>query len=89
METLSLANNSLRSLSMFSTLPNQLPGLINLSFQNNNLSFFKDIDCFPGKYLVHLRELLLTGNPIVSKEMGKPGGETKYRRLDVFIYISV
>lgn len=80
METISLANNSLKSLSMFSTLPSQIPGLINLSFQNNDLNFFKDIDCFPGKDLVYLRELVFLGNPLVNKEMAKPGGETKYKR---------
>lgn len=79
-ETISLANNGLRSLSMFSSLPSQLPGLINLSFQNNNLTYFKDLDCFPGKDLVYLRELVLIGNPLVTKEMAKPGGEKKYRR---------
>lgn len=80
METISLANNSLRSLSMFSTLPSQLPGLINLSFQNNELAYFKDIDCFPGKDLKYLRELVLIGNPLVNKEMTKPGGGIKYKR---------
>jgi hypothetical protein len=69
---------------MFSTLPSKLPGLINLSFQNNKLSFFKDIDCFPGKDLGYLRELLLIGNPVVEKELGKPGGEANYRRYDFY-----
>ena len=69
---------------MFSSLPSQLPGLINLSFQNNNLQFFKDIDCFPGRDLFYLRELVFVGNPLVGKEMAKTGGELKYRRYVLY-----
>ena len=86
METISFANNALKSLSMLSTLPSQLPGLINLSFQNNNLGFFKDVDCFPGSDLAYLRELVLVGNPLLEKEMAKSGGEIKYRRYGDYSY---
>ncbi|KIY51733.1 NTF2-like protein [Fistulina hepatica ATCC 64428] len=64
-QTLSLANNSLTG-SHISTLNHYLPRLANLSLQDNSFTRFQELDCISSRRdrLMHLRELLLVGNPV-------------------------
>ena len=56
--------------------------LLNLSFQDNALASLRDLDSFSGKDFVHLREIVLKGNPFVERELSKAGGEIRYKRCD-------
>jgi nuclear RNA export factor len=64
--TISLANNKLRNGHCLVSLHRYLPKLANLSLANNNLREYKDLDYISAKRgkLLHLRELLLLGNPV-------------------------
>jgi nuclear RNA export factor len=64
-KTLSLANNKLAG-EHLQYISKYLPKLANLSLSNNNLRHWKDLDFISGRKekLVHLRELLLIGNPV-------------------------
>ncbi|KAF5342152.1 hypothetical protein D9611_001419 [Ephemerocybe angulata] len=74
--TLSLANNKLVG-EHLQYLAKYLPKLANLSLQNNNLRNWKDLDSISARRdkLVHLRELVLLGNPV--REL-----EYKHDRID-------
>lgn len=67
MITLSLANNDFKTLAPCASLPQHLPHLQNLSLENNDLKWTKDLTPLSknrlGK-LRNLRELMLTGNPM-------------------------
>lgn len=76
--TLSLANNHLTSLLPLSPfhLTSNLPKIENVSFANNSLSQFRDLDPFSpligkkradgnAKGWSNLKELVMTGNPMV------------------------
>ncbi|BGP12687.1 nuclear mRNA export, poly(A)+RNA binding protein [Rhodosporidiobolus nylandii] len=76
--SLSLANNTLSSILPLSPflLTSSLPNIENVSFANNNLSHFRDMDPFSPlvgkerkdkkpKGWGKLKELVLTGNPVV------------------------
>jgi nuclear RNA export factor len=80
-QTLSLANNSISSGQLLSTLAHYLPKLANLSLQNNNLKVWRDIDFISGRKgkLEHLRELILLGNPLREQEIQNGRGD-KYKR---------
>ncbi|KAJ8589738.1 NTF2-like protein [Rhizopogon salebrosus TDB-379] len=79
-QTLSLANNSISSGQLLSTLAHYLPKLANLSLQNNNLKVWRDIDFISGRKgkLEHLRELILLGNPLREQEIQNGRGD-KYK----------
>ena len=64
-KTLSLANNKLVG-DHIQYMAKYLPKLQNLSLQNNNLRHWKDLDFISARKdkLVHLRELVLIGNPV-------------------------
>lgn len=79
-ESISLAKNRLRSLTVFSSLPKLLPRLENLSFEDNALSSFKDLDGFPGRDFVVLKRVIFKGNPFVEKEARKSDGDVRYKR---------
>ncbi|KAI0749554.1 NTF2-like protein [Daedaleopsis nitida] len=65
-ETISLAHNGLTSGRILTTLPHYLPALKNLSLEGNRLNGWKEVDYISGRRgrLEHLRELILTDNPI-------------------------
>ncbi len=50
-----------------SSLPVYLPNLQNLSLEGNELKWTKDLDTFASRRskLANLKELLLTGNPVL------------------------
>ncbi|KAJ3034444.1 nuclear mRNA export, poly(A)+RNA binding protein [Rhizophlyctis rosea] len=78
-ETITFASNSMRSLSHLSTLPQRLPGLVNLSLASNQLQTFRDIEPLNGRELSNLKELVLVGNPFRERALSKSGGDIKYK----------
>lgn len=79
-ETLSLQNNKLRSVSWFSTLALRLPNLRNLSLSNNLIPNYKSLENIKGAKFLKLRELVLTGNPVYDREVQKAGNAEIYRK---------
>ncbi|KZV95386.1 NTF2-like protein [Exidia glandulosa HHB12029] len=75
--TISLANNGLTSSMPLATLQHYLPGIRNLSLENNELKTWKDIDAFSSRKgrLLKLRELILIGNPLREVEYQHGRGE--------------
>jgi nuclear RNA export factor len=72
-QSLSLANNAISSGSTISALSRYLPNIANLSLQDNKLERHRDLDYVSGRKsssfkLQHLRELILTGNPLRENE---------------------
>ncbi len=47
---------------------------MNVSFKDNNLRTYDDLKGFKGKEFQNLRELILDGNPLRTKEVAKAGG---------------
>ena len=60
---------------------------MNLSFQDNAITHLKDVECFPGKNLLRLKELVFMGNPFVSRELSRPGGDIRYKRFEMDLYL--
>ncbi|KAF8731470.1 hypothetical protein AX14_004833 [Amanita brunnescens Koide BX004] len=90
-QTLSLARNNLTGQHL-SFLSRYLPRLANLSLQDNNLRVWKDLDLISARKerLLHLRELILIGNPVRETEYQHGRGEKfrsemarRFRTLDV------
>lgn len=61
-----LSGNEISDLEWVSVLPKSFPRLRNLSLQNNRLGTTKPFDSWKKK-LVHLRELLIDGNPFMNR----------------------
>ncbi|KAF8333869.1 hypothetical protein F5887DRAFT_1063560 [Amanita rubescens] len=78
-QTLSLARNNLTGQHL-SFLSRYLPRLANLSLQDNNLRVWKDLEFISTRKerLLHLRELILIGNPVRETEYQHGRGE-KFR----------
>lgn len=78
-QTLSLARNNLTGQHL-AYLSRYLPRLANLSLQDNNFRVWKDLDFISSRKerLVHLRELILIGNPVRDTEYQHGRGE-KFR----------
>lgn len=76
-QTLSLANNNISNGLIISTISHYLPKIANLSLEGNALRGWKDIDAIVGKRsrLEHLRELILTGNPVRDLEYKNNRGD--------------
>jgi nuclear RNA export factor len=79
-QTLSLAKNNLAGVHLQS-LSQYLPKLANLSLQDNRIRTWKDIDFISARKgkLLHLRELVLLGNPIRDTVV-QEGGIEKYKQ---------
>jgi len=75
--TVSLAHNGLTSTSDFQTLSHYLPGVRNLSLEDNALKEMRDIEPFAGRRgrLTTLRELILAGNPLRETEFAAGKGD--------------
>lgn len=65
-DSIDLSNNNLNDLSTISTLSQTFPTLKNLSLMNNNFSKLKTFETWRHK-LNFLRELIITGNPILNQ----------------------
>lgn len=78
--SISLANNNFTTAHPLQTLSHYIPGLRNLSLANNKFRILKDLDYLyarKAKFL-HLKELVLNGNPIREIELAN-GKLEKYR----------
>jgi nuclear RNA export factor len=78
--TISVESNRLTSLKPFSTLPQWAPLVQNLSFRDNLITSYRDIEGLKGTEVPNLRELIFAGNPVREKEVRRPGGELQYRK---------
>jgi nuclear RNA export factor len=84
-ESISFANNNFTTLSSLHLLPKFLPQLKNISFQNNELRMWKDLEAIIPHDPKHkeavssIREIILMGNPVHDQEVAK-GDLTVYRR---------
>lgn len=82
--TLSLAKNDLKSLTPVSTLPEFLPDLKNLSLQDNDIKWVRDLAFHQARSrgsvskFNSLHELILTGNPVHDNALSA-GNEQGYR----------
>ncbi|TFK35547.1 hypothetical protein BDQ12DRAFT_725837 [Crucibulum laeve] len=76
-QTLSLAHNNLNGVQL-TYLSKYLPRLANLSLEGNNIRQWKDLEFISARQnkMVHLRELILTGNPIRELEYKHGRGES-------------
>ncbi|KAF9560738.1 NTF2-like protein [Agrocybe pediades] len=81
-QTLSLANNNLTGV-LLTQMHKYLPGLVNLSLQNNKLKEKREVSMIsPRKEkMPNLRELVLTGNPL--RENAIKNGQYAVYRSDV------
>ncbi|CAO3650402.1 unnamed protein product [Cunninghamella blakesleeana] len=79
--TVSLANNRLHNVQSISTLAQYLPNIQNLSLQNNLIKNVEGLEAISGTgKLVHLKELVLTGNPLKETEIKQRGDDRGYVR---------
>ncbi|KAJ3268057.1 nuclear mRNA export, poly(A)+RNA binding protein [Borealophlyctis nickersoniae] len=88
-ESITFASNQLRTLAHFSTLPQRVPNVVNLSFKDNALETVRDIEPLSGRELTKLRELLMLGNPIRDRQMSSRGGDIRYKSLIKTIFPSI
>jgi nuclear RNA export factor len=66
---------AIRNLDFFSSLHERVPNIQNISFENNNLLVYKDLESMNPSKLLNLRELVLLNNPIRERELGKTGND--------------
>ncbi|KAI7903631.1 uncharacterized protein BX663DRAFT_507144 [Cokeromyces recurvatus] len=79
--TVSFARNHLKNVQPISTLAQYLPNVQNLSFQDNLIKEYDSLEALSGTgKLRHLRELLLTGNPLRESEIKQRGNDRAYMR---------
>ncbi|CAO3588053.1 unnamed protein product [Absidia cylindrospora] len=79
--TLSLANNRLHNVQSVSTVAQYLSQVQNISLQGNNIKAYEGLEALSGTgKLPHLRELIMTGNPLVDSEYKKYGHARGYLR---------
>ncbi|KAF9191411.1 nuclear mRNA export, poly(A)+RNA binding protein [Haplosporangium sp. Z 767] len=79
--TISFASNRLKSLIPISSVAQFFPNLQNLSFQDNSIFSFKDLESLSGpKKLSNLRELILLDNPVRDNDIAKNKDDISYRR---------
>ncbi|KAG6808465.1 hypothetical protein H0H92_004034 [Tricholoma furcatifolium] len=88
-KTLSLGNNNLQGVHLH-TLGHYLPDLVNLSLQNNNIRTMRELDIVASRRgrLLHLKELVLLGNPIQVESVKKNTVE-KFRRDVTFRFTTI
>ncbi|CAE6470841.1 unnamed protein product, partial [Rhizoctonia solani] len=83
-ESISFANNSFTNLHPLRMLPTFLPQLKNISFQNNEIRLWKDLEAIipheqkHGGAVSSIREIILMDNPVRDQELAK-GDLTAYR----------
>ncbi|CAE6456485.1 unnamed protein product [Rhizoctonia solani] len=83
-ESISFAHNSFTNLHTLRMLPTFLPQLKNVSFQNNEIRFWRDLEAIipseqkHGGAVSSIREIILMGNPVHDQELAK-GDLTAYR----------
>jgi nuclear RNA export factor len=88
MQTLSLARNKIKHLGHLATLHERTPNLINLSLEGNDLASLSSLEPIKGKMFPKLRELILSGNPIVLKEIAR-SSEFEYKKNIKLLFPSI
>lgn len=79
--TISFARNHLKNIQQISTLAQYLPNVQNISFQDNLIKEYANLEALSGTgKLKHLRELLMAGNPLRESEMKQRGSDRAYVR---------
>ncbi|KAG8683361.1 nuclear mRNA export, poly(A)+RNA binding protein, partial [Ceratobasidium sp. 395] len=83
-ESISFANNNFSTLQPLHSLAKFLPNLKNISFQNNQIRLWKELECIiphdpkNREAVSSIREIILMGNPVHDVEVAK-GDLTVYR----------
>ncbi|KAI8839818.1 hypothetical protein BJ741DRAFT_598756 [Chytriomyces cf. hyalinus JEL632] len=85
-QSINFQSNRLSSMKPFETLYIFCPFIQNLSFQDNLIQNYRDLESLRGEKLKNLRELLLMGNPVHDREArkgeaGVNGYRTKIKQL--------
>ncbi|KAJ3345725.1 nuclear mRNA export, poly(A)+RNA binding protein, partial [Kappamyces sp. JEL0680] len=70
-QTISFASNHISNLEFFSQLASYIPNLINVSFKDNTIASYDQLKGFHGAEYTQLRELILEGNPLRTREVEK------------------
>ncbi|KAG2195010.1 hypothetical protein INT47_005610 [Mucor saturninus] len=79
--TISFARNHFKNVQQISTLAQYLPNIQNISFQDNLIKDYANLEALSGTgKLRHLRELLMAGNPLRDAEMKQRGNDRAYVR---------
>lgn len=79
--TISFARNHLKNVQQISTLAQYLPNVQNISFQDNLIKDYANLEAISGTgKLKNLREILLAGNPIRESETKQRGNDRAYIR---------
>lgn len=74
-QSISFASNRIVTLKAIVNLSSYVPDLVNLSLKNNEIRTYDDLNHIKGIDFPCLRELVLEGNPVRTKELEKAGGE--------------
>jgi hypothetical protein len=79
--TISFARNHLKNVQQISTLAQYLPNVQNISFQDNLIKEYANLEALSGTgKLKYLRELLMAGNALRESEMKQRGNDRAYVR---------
>ena len=79
-QTILFASNKFRTLEPVSKLPEYVPTVTGLSFENNPLDRYRDLESLKGADLKSLREVVFLDTPLHTRELAGPGGDLKYRK---------
>jgi hypothetical protein len=77
--TISLASNGIETLAFFAELSRFVPELENLSLKDNLIRNYNQLAAIRGHEFKNMRELILTGNPVLTKEI-QIGSEINFKR---------
>ena len=79
--TISFARNHLKNVQQISTLAQYIPNVQNISFQDNLIKDYANLEALSGTgKLKSLREILMAGNPLRESEMKQRGNDRAYVR---------
>ncbi|TPX39643.1 hypothetical protein SeLEV6574_g07079 [Synchytrium endobioticum] len=87
--TISFASNKFRSLQPVSTLREFVPNVCALSFENNPLDKFRDLEPIRGADLKSLREVVFLDTPLRTRELAIANGDLRYRSKITALFPSI
>ncbi|TPX30156.1 hypothetical protein SmJEL517_g06215 [Synchytrium microbalum] len=88
-QTISFASNKFRTLEPVSKLPEYVPNIAALSFENNPIDRYRDLEFLKGADLKSLREVCFLETPLRKKELASSGGDLKYRSKITAIFPTI